>query len=283
MTGPPAVPLIPCQVPVVPGGVQIMPRRLRFFRLYWILSSSQGAPEPMKKNTNKIRLIAGSLILIGAGFALHPLLSGRDRAAVVHLTGKARIQKPGTRGWRPLRANMIVPDQSWIQTGPRSKLTLFYRGTQVRLGAKTKVKIRSLSTPRSKTASIYVKTGFTWFKVKRPSFRVTTPTAVASVRGTKFAVVHTDHGTATCVCEGKVATGSLKAGQKKNLVTRGYSDSYNRNGKRLKKDFRKYFKGLKMDRTFRTQIKRDPRLASCKSCHRMTNIATDNSKDPEEY
>ena len=230
----------------------------------------------------KRRSFVGVLVLACAVGLLAPLFANKDQALVQSLRGKARIYDAATKKWRPLAMGMVVPDSSWVETGPRSRLVVFYRGTEVRLSAATKVKINSLSNP-TKPGNVYVSGGFSWFKVRKREFSVQTPTAIASVRGTKFAVAHDPSGTATCVCEGEVGVRAAQEGGAGDPVAKGFSADFDAKGKPQKKDFRQYFRGLKVDRSFQSQILADQKMNGCKTCHRMTNLATDRSPDPKEY
>ncbi|MEQ9366818.1 MAG: FecR domain-containing protein, partial [Leptospirales bacterium] len=131
--------------------------------------------------------------------------------------------------------------------------------------------------------------GYSWFNVKKDkvkgpvNFKVTTPTAIASVRGTKFSVVEDEDGALSCVCEGKVDTQAAGAGDDVERAVQGDSHSYSKGGERSEKDFAKYFRGLKVDRSFQERIDADERLSYCASCHTMTDLAVDQSPDPSEY
>ncbi len=232
------------------------------------------------RNKKTIRIAVSltlAALLLGG---LYPMLAYPHKALVVRLIGKARIKAPGQNRWRPLRINTVVSDKSWVETGGRSRLVIMYKGTQVRLGPRTKVRINSLAN--NGPGNVHVARGFSWFKVKKRKFKVSSPTAIASVRGTKFAVVHDHRGTATCTCEGLIATKPTAGGSEKK-VPAGYSNTYAKDGTLVPKDFRKYFKGLKVDRSFQSRILKDPKLNGCKSCHRMTNLATDTRPDPKNY
>ena len=232
-----------------------------------------------QKQKNRARLSLGIAILTILTLVVS-LNAGSNKAAIITLVGTAKIAKSEKGPWKKLKLHDVVVDSSWIETGPASKLTIFYKDSQVRLGANTRVQIQSLTRPGG--ARIKVKKGFTWYKVKKRKLRIVTPTAVASVRGTMFAVTHDKYGTATCVCKGAIETTSRYTPAKFEPVEQGYSNTYNM-GKLLKKDFRRYFKKLKVDNSFKKEIEKDPKLASCKTCHKMTDIESDDSEDPDDY
>src|SRR5690606_25833511 len=111
-------------------------------------------PRPNKINLRRLTPLLG-LALVGLLLAgvFYPILARRDKAAVLRLTGRARIWNAAAKKWKPLHVNTIVPDNSWIETDKRTKMVVFYRGVEIRLGAKTRVKIRNL-TNASKPARV---------------------------------------------------------------------------------------------------------------------------------
>lgn len=233
-------------------------------------------------------------IYFGAGST--GIFADGNAARVVRLLGKARV-KPAKNGgdWRPLEVGAKVSDGDLIETGANSQMILRYRSIEMRLGPNTKTRVDALVSPR-KSTKIHVASGYSWFNVKKGkvkgpvNFTVTTPTAIASVRGTKFAVTENADGSLACVCEGKVDTAPAAAkaatagGKRTSRALTGDSHSFGPDGKSPdKKDFAKYFRGLKVDHSFQKKIVADERLSYCTSCHRMTDLATDNSADPEEY
>ena len=209
----------------------------------------------MIRNTNRntLRFILSALILGVLLTAFIPLMAKRNDAFVLRMIGAARVKAPGGR-WKPMKLHQKIKNGWTIETSSNSRVVLFYKGTQVRLASKTRIKIGNL-TNLNKPAEISLKKGFSWYKVNKRKFRVKTPTAVASVRGTKFAVFHTKKGTGTCVCEGVINTSS-GAGQGTDAKA-GHSHSYNKKGKLKKHDYTKYFRGLKVDKSFKKAIRRD--------------------------
>lgn len=224
------------------------------------------------------------------------LMSGTDlearasEARVVRLVGKARIKSTapgsGEGGWRPLKIGQMVQNGDLLETGPASQLIVQHGATQIRLGARTQSRVDNL-LDRKRQSQVHLQKGFAWFKVngkQQPrGFRVTTPTAIAGVRGTMFSLVESDKGTLSCTCEGVVDMQSAVGNRQVSAVPAGDSYTYGSDGSQQAKDFRSYFRGLKADRSFQSQILKDSRLNSCKGCHKMTNLATDDSADPALY
>jgi ferric-dicitrate binding protein FerR (iron transport regulator) len=248
----------------------------------------------------KPKLFAGlclvSLGLCAAGYFYarqsKPLFAQDESARIVRLLGKARVKSASAPGapatWRPARIGAAVRNGDLVETGPGSRLIIQVRGgTQIRLAARTQTRVDNL-LDRTRQSRVHLQKGFAWFKVngkQQPrGFRVTTPTAIASVRGTKFSLAETDQGALSCVCEGVVDMRSqIAGGARKDAVAAGASYTYGSRGGRQAKDFTDFFRGLKADRSFQSQILKDNRLNYCKTCHRMTNLATDNSPDPADY
>lgn len=206
-------------------------------------------------------------------------------ARVVRLIGQARIRGMNDESWRPLRIGAAVNDGDSIETGKSAQLIIVHRGVQIRLGPNTRSRVDAL-LEAAQPAKVRIERGYGWFRVDKTQrtggFQVQTPTAVAGVRGTKFAITQNDRGMLSCVCEGAVeaATGNSEKGR---IVERGGSLALAPDGSAAQKDLSEYLRGLKADRSFQSQILKDSRLNYCKSCHRMTNLATDDSPDPESY
>ncbi|HBS04972.1 MAG TPA: hypothetical protein DEA96_08410 [Leptospiraceae bacterium] len=66
-------------------------------------------------------------------------------------------------------------------------------------------------------------------------------------------------------------------------VSKGYSNDFDEEGKVQTNDFTKLFRGLKVDNKFQSVIDKDPKMQDCTMCHKMTDLATDNSPDPTSY
>ncbi|MBU43565.1 MAG: hypothetical protein CMN76_10120 [Spirochaetaceae bacterium] len=228
------------------------------------------------------RPFAGLVVL----FALFmtSALQAEDRALVTRLVGLAKVQKAGQGDFKPLKLKTIIQSNDRIQTGPQSSLVIIYQGKEIRLGPKTDVVLENLKKgPES--VKVKLEKGFTWIDVQKKSDQgvtVVSPTAVASVRGTKFSVSHDHNGSATCVCEGTVATRHVDSEESEDL-NQGFSNDFNEEGKVETNDFRELFDGLKVDNAFQPIIDKDPKMKDCTMCHRMTDLATDNSPDPTDY
>lgn len=230
-------------------------------------------------NTILLRIAVFLLIALIAGSSLQ----AENRAAVTRLTGLAKVQKGGEGPWKTLKVRQIIHANDRIRTGPQTKLVIFYDGVEIRLGEKTEVTVGNLRKT-DEPVRLLLNKGFTWINVKKPldnGMKVVSPTAVAAVRGTKFSVSHDHNGTATCVCEGKIAAKSV--GGSFADVGKGFSADFTEDGESKINDFTKLFSGLKVDNKFTAVIEEDPKMKNCTTCHKMTDLATDNSPDPTDY
>jgi hypothetical protein len=72
-------------------------------------------------------------------------------------------------------------------------------------------------------------------------------------------------------------------GGDESTVAQGFSNDYTADGELVQNDFREMFRGLKVDFSFKEVIEKDPKMKDCTSCHKMTDLATDNTPDPLTY
>jgi hypothetical protein len=211
------------------------------------------------------------------------LLAQSNRAFVAFLDGKAEFAAGPKGPWKRLNLKQVIPDSYYVRTKDGTKMMLRYRGVDVRLVGKSEMQIVSLSS--GKDAKLKLNRGFAWVDLKeKRKFSVTTPTSIASVRGTKFAVAADEDGSVSCVCEGKVATENIKDG-KSRLMKPGGSHTFGSDGKFRNKNLNKYFRKLKVDVTFKREIRKEAKYSGCLSCHKMVNLKQDSSSDEfgEEY
>lgn len=239
---------------------------------------------PAAKKPLRLAIFLGVALIIG----VQPFLfADPPTALVVRLLGQARIQS-GESAWRPVTRGMAVQNGDRIQTRENSSLIIAARGeaVQIRLGPNSDFTLTSLNAGTGATRGDLT-SGSSWYSVDRArltgEFEIRTPTTVASVRGTKFSVIESDAGTLGCVCAGAVQTQPLSNPEGSAVAEAGASHTISRDGSLVEKDFTQYFRGLKVDRSFATEIQRDGRLNYCTQCHRMTNIETDTTPDPTEY
>ncbi|MBE7440763.1 MAG: FecR domain-containing protein [Spirochaetales bacterium] len=202
-------------------------------------------------------------ILLIFCLALTPILS-QERALVVELTGKAQVKRSGQKDFVALKVKDFITDQDTVRTGAGSSLKLIFRAIEIRLQADAEITLSQLASG----GKAHVAKGFSWYdiKSKQPSaFSVTTPTSVASVRGTKFAIVSGKDGSLSCVCHGEIEAGGT--GGKTGVLKKGGSQAVGPDGKVVDKDIARFFKGMLVQRAFSRVIKEDSRYSGCLSCH----------------
>lgn len=135
-------------------------------------------------------------------------------AKVVQATGKATVS--GRSGSRPAKAGEAVADGETVKTGPKSSAIVEYAdGSRVKLRADSALKLLVPGEPSGPEGGLLTMGGV-FARVAKGStghFRMRTPTAVASVRGTEFFTAYgrsSDGGRDLWVCVGKGAI-DLKA------------------------------------------------------------------------
>lgn len=229
-----------------------------------------------KKKAVGFWLLCLILLLCGAGL----LYAKPVRMIVAELSGTA---KAGVHHkMHPLHRGHLVKQGETLQTDANSSLELKTRHLNFKVGANSKVRVDALLNGGQN--QMHVQKGQAWFHLQKNSnskLKVTTPTAVASVRGTKFAVVSSEAGTLTCVCKGSIATNPARKNSTE-ILKAGDSLSVAADGSIKKKDFRKYFKGANSDHSFKKEIKRDARLAYCLSCHPGADLDTDRESESND-
>jgi len=138
----------------------------------------------MKKSFRILLAAFAVLVAVHSAFALE--------ATVLSTSGKVEIQKGSS--WIPLSKGDVVSSGAVISTGFKSSAELSIQGSKVQLGPLTRITIEKLVSSSSKTeTSIYLDSGKIDASVnksdgKRTGFRVSTPVATASVRGTSFSI-----------------------------------------------------------------------------------------------
>ncbi|MBX7057768.1 MAG: FecR family protein [Leptospirales bacterium] len=234
----------------------------------------------------RIFQIAVALSLAGALGAWAVLWAQPAQAVVTRATGLVKFQRGGG-AWQSLRVGLQLRNGDRVQTGPQSRLVIRTPHAELRLGEKSEAALEEMMQQGAQ--SIQMQRGFGWFHVQPGEgrrFQVHTPTMVASVRGTRFAVAPGDNpagGAISCVCEGQVATAPASDPDETELASAGDSNDYDADGDFSRRDLRQFFRKLKVDRSFQTLMDQDVRYRNCTSCHRMTDLATDHSPDPTSY
>jgi Uncharacterized protein conserved in bacteria len=154
--------------------------------------------------------------------------STEQRAIIKTMVGQVEVSLPKTTQWRPARIGMVVKMGSDIRTYVESGLDIeLESGTVIKVGENTVVSMAKLlqnkATDVSNT-SMKVGTGKVWANVKKltntkSEFNFETPTAVASIRGTRLGVSVDLHGTSVDVYEGLVMVREKSSGKTVSVAT----------------------------------------------------------------
>jgi hypothetical protein len=165
-------------------------------------------------------------------------------ATLIDFEGEVLVQKGGENLWFPVEKDMPLEQGDHIKTGAKGFAEILVDdGSQIRLEEKSEITLSELSAEsqtKSITASVYLWFGrmlsnISRFAHSQSRFEVQTPTVVAGVRGTDFAVEVVDtKQTDVGVFDGEVAVAGLDR-QKKPMresevvLGKGYQSSVFRN------------------------------------------------------
>jgi uncharacterized protein YaiE (UPF0345 family) len=132
-------------------------------------------------------------------------------AKITSIEGVAQVMKKGSADWRNAKPGMPLEVGDQLYTQEESFAEIRYTiGTVLRLDEKTKVSIEMSSDKTIKSKSAI---GNVWVNMRKlvttgKEFEVSTPTAVAAIRGTVYNLSTTKDSTSdVSVYEGKVAVG----------------------------------------------------------------------------
>src|SRR5262245_22217333 len=149
----------------------------------------------------KLKFMAAAVLAVGVfAFFVLPVKGDAPQAKITRLVGTVKIQRTGSSDWLPGAVGTIVQNQDSLQTQAGAMVVVTFQGSEIRLGQNTTARMEDLTTS-SAPVRVRINRGFGWFSVNDPSrrgFSATTPTAIASVRGTKFSLSADDEGTTSC-------------------------------------------------------------------------------------
>jgi hypothetical protein len=137
---------------------------------------------------------------------------------VVLVVGDARVQAPG-KEFTPAKAGQVIKKGDIIKTGPRSCMSIQIgeRGIVQIAGNST---LEALSLFEAGACELYLSRGTVLSRIDRlgrEHYRVKTPTAVASVRGTVFSVSYGDEESTVGVSRGIVDVVDTASGKKEEV------------------------------------------------------------------
>ncbi len=145
-----------------------------------------------------------------------------ERAFVSFFAGTASIEREG-KASIPVKVQYQVKDGDIIETGDRSYVIIQTDdGIVIRFDSKTRVVFKSISDEKNRELNLdRGKVVSSVSKLKKESeYRVKTPTAVASVRGTEFLTEYDKGKTVVAVGKGKVSVVKT-ATEEENFVDTG--------------------------------------------------------------
>jgi hypothetical protein len=126
------------------------------------------------------------------------------------LKGKVEIMKAGDAAWNTAEAGLPVEQGDKLKTGPRSMCDIeLDDGSLIHLAANSETQIETLDIKEEEHVSsfqlFFGKIIASVNKLKVTKMQIKTPTSVAAVRGTEFAVEATEKDTEVGVFDGSVA------------------------------------------------------------------------------
>jgi FecR-like protein len=179
----------------------------------------------------RFRYVSGAIAL----FLLMAVAGGQTPEAIVLTLGSARVaeSKGDVTLHSPkgelieVKRGIVLEPETSIETGNGSLLLDLSDGSQVLVKSKTRVVLKSPETGPRYYLELLV--GKVLTKIQKrlsnsPSFRMGTPTAVITVRGTRFEVeVNKDNRTFVEVYEGVVEVLGMRSGTAPVLIRPGFS------------------------------------------------------------
>ena len=144
-------------------------------------------------------------------------------AAISSMKGNVQLRNANNRKYESAYKGQMVRTGDWLKTDKNVYVAIvFLDGSNVKIQSNTEIEIKSSRiTAKELKTQMYIAEGQAWSKVaqqKNGEFKIKTPTAVASVKGTEFDVEFDDlaGSTTLTVLEGSVEfsndLGSILAG-----------------------------------------------------------------------
>ena len=135
-------------------------------------------------------------------------------AAIASLKGDVKIREIESAKYVSAYKGQMITNGNWIKTGEGVFLSvIFLDGTNIKIHQKTEIEIKSSRiTAKELKTNMYIAEGEAWSKVNKQgngSFKIETPTAVASVKGTEFDITYDFNNSSTML---KVISGQVEFG-----------------------------------------------------------------------
>ncbi|MBN2038519.1 MAG: FecR domain-containing protein [Spirochaetes bacterium] len=168
------------------------------------------------------------------------LFSGTAFAKIVVQSSKGDAAFKKDRNWVPLKKGMTLSEGTKISTGVRSWAVLDIDGDTVKINQLTMMKVfRNRPTPVEKNTHLALKHGSLKARIQKigklkTSFRISTPVATSSVRGTEELVSYGARSGMTIevlegIVEGRNIQGSIRRISGKSVFRQGPNDSKPKN------------------------------------------------------
>jgi len=160
-------------------------------------------------NSYKVLIL---ILLIGGN-----LLIGEARvvAAISSMKGNVKIRSANQRKFDTAYKGQMIRTGDWLKTDKNVFVAIvFLDGSIIKIQSNTEIEIKSSRiTAKELKTQMYISEGQAWSKISKQingEFRIKTPTAVASVKGTEFDVDFDDmsESTSLVVLEGEVEFGN---------------------------------------------------------------------------
>ena len=145
---------------------------------------------------------------------LSSLYSANVVAAIASLKGDVKIRETDSSKYSSAYKGQMIQNGNWIKTGDNVFLSIiFLDGTNVKIHQKTEIEIKSSRlTATELNTNMYIAEGEAWSTVNEQGngdFKIETPTAVASVKGTEFDINYNFNTSSTIL---KVISGEVEFG-----------------------------------------------------------------------
>lgn len=161
--------------------------------------------------TMRTKLI--TFIFLFVGITLYG--EARVVAAISSMKGNVQIRDGNKRKYNTAYKGQMIKTGDWVKTDKNVFVAIvFLDGSNVKIQSSTEIEIKSSRvTAKELKTQMYIAEGQAWSKVSQQGngeFKIKTPTAVASVKGTEFDVEFDDlaESTTLTVLEGSVEFGN---------------------------------------------------------------------------
>lgn len=175
------------------------------------------------------------IVLVILPLMTDQLLAAR-KAKIVFRKGVVQIKKKGHSKWVAFNPRISLQENDYVKTGPKSKVEIrFDDGSRMQVFSNSTAILKTYSkSKKGRNSNIAIQKGSAYTKVnklrKNSSFRVSSVSGVAGVRGTEFYVSVDDSEKMNIeVYEGSVNVKSSKTDEN-TVVNAGYSSSVNDKG-----------------------------------------------------